>query len=343
MDIEFHYYMTYLVAAKAGFGADDASKLAYSSQYVDDNDIIFEINKGKASVFGNYISQTMNILKPKPKLFRIYPVFHFIPGDPRNKTAWRKDGKMHWLNTTPNSKNANDIVDRAFASGDLYRVGIACHGYADTWAHQNFVGYYESFNSMENPLGKITPDIGHADAQHNPDWPALVWQDGRMLTERIDNKERFLEAAENLFIKLSKLVDSGISKTALNERKAELISDLSVAIGGRDQTNEHKDERILRYKELSENRSYGDKGVEEYDPDKWFDDCINEDVRGIRDRSDVFLTRWDPLTDVYTWKDARRYKISDWYCFQMAVKNHQEETLEILNKTNLKGLELPEL
>jgi hypothetical protein len=40
MDVEFHYYMTYLVAAKAGFGSDDAFKIAYTSQYVDDNEMI---------------------------------------------------------------------------------------------------------------------------------------------------------------------------------------------------------------------------------------------------------------------------------------------------------------
>ena len=37
MDIEFHYYMTFLIAGKAGFGKDDTATIAYSSQYVDDN------------------------------------------------------------------------------------------------------------------------------------------------------------------------------------------------------------------------------------------------------------------------------------------------------------------
>jgi hypothetical protein len=37
MDIEFHYYMTYITALRAGFRVDDAYTIAYSSQY-DDND-----------------------------------------------------------------------------------------------------------------------------------------------------------------------------------------------------------------------------------------------------------------------------------------------------------------
>ncbi|MDP6564329.1 MAG: ATP-binding protein, partial [Alphaproteobacteria bacterium] len=113
MDIEFHYYMTYLIAAKAGLGAAEAGLLAHASQYIDDNDLRFEIDKGQGSAYRNYISQTMNILKPKASLLRIYPIFHFIPGDPQSQSAWRKDGKMHWLNTTPNSDNANRVMDAA--------------------------------------------------------------------------------------------------------------------------------------------------------------------------------------------------------------------------------------
>ncbi|MDJ1305768.1 MAG: hypothetical protein MRQ09_06025 [Candidatus Midichloria sp.] len=37
MDTEFHYYVTYLIARKAGFATSDAYKIAYASQYVDDN------------------------------------------------------------------------------------------------------------------------------------------------------------------------------------------------------------------------------------------------------------------------------------------------------------------
>jgi len=38
---------------KRGFGADDTLTIASSSQYVDDNDIIYEINKNKAPFFRN--------------------------------------------------------------------------------------------------------------------------------------------------------------------------------------------------------------------------------------------------------------------------------------------------
>lgn len=73
------------------------------------------------------------------------------------------------------------------------------------------------------------------------------------------------------------------------------------------------------------------------------DQAVNENVRGLRDRSDFSLARWDPLTDIYTWKNPDKYTDTHWYRFQEAVKQHQTDTLSILMETNLKGLELPEL
>lgn len=342
MDREFHYYMMYLVATKAGLDADNAFIIAYSSQYVDDNDLKFEIDKGYASAYRNYISQTMNILKPKEKLFRIYPLFHFIPGDPHSKTAYRKDGKMHWLNTTPNSKNANTIIDEAIQSGNFYRIGIACHSYADTWAHQNFVGYYDEFNAMKSPLANVTPNIGHADAQHNPDWLALVWRDMRLKDERRDNRKLFTDAAKHLFKKLIQFTDPKISKAMITKKTKQLIEALGKAIGERDQTNGQCNERIARYRELSEMADFGDRKLEVYDEDKWIEEAIKEKVRGLRDRSDITLARWDPLQDVYSWANKRNYKQSHWYCFQEAVKAHQNSAWDILSQSNLKGLELPQ-
>lgn len=185
MDIEFHYYITYLVAARAGYTPQQASVIAYASQYVDDNDIIHEINVGLDSYYSNYISQTMNIFKPKRKLLRIYPLFHFIPGEPMAESARRKDGKLHYLNTTPNSMNAQAVLQAALNTGDLYRLGIAVHAYVDTWAHENFVGYFDEMNALKGLLEKANVElIGHAAAKHDPDRIGVVWHDCRLVSER---------------------------------------------------------------------------------------------------------------------------------------------------------------
>jgi len=343
MDIEFHYYMTYLIAAHAGLGPDEAGVVAYASQYVDDNDMVCEVNKGKGTAYRNYISQTMNILKPKDRLFRIYPLFHFVPGDPQAKTAWRKDGKMHWLTTTPNSKNANEIMDTALRSRSLYRIGIAAHTYVDTWAHQNFIGYYDEFNSMQTALGAIAPNIGHADAGHNPDEPALVWCDPRLLEERVDNRARFLVAATHLFEKLALHVDRRRSKVCIAAGKRKLRRDLDRAIGDQDPENKYRAERIARYRELAQSAEYGDREVPIYDADEWFEAAENENVRGIRDRGDSMLQRFDPLRDVYTWKSALQRATTHWYKFQEAVKEHQDDAWGVLSRTNMKGLDLQSL
>ncbi len=343
MDIEFHYYMTFLIAGKAGFGEKDTSIIAHSSQYVDDNDIIYEVHKDRTQYYKNYISQTMNILKPKSKLFRIYPLFHFIPGEPFEKSAFRKDGAMHWLNTTPNSENANYVIDSNLKSINVYRIGIATHSYVDTWAHQNFIGYYNEFNSMSGVLQKLTSNIGHADARHNPDWPALVWTDKRLLRKnaRIDNKERFMESAGNLFEKYRLFIDKTCSAQALNSDRIQLIKGLRSAIGEVDQSNSNKKVRIKRYKELSQ-RLLGYE-IPEYDEYAWLEEAVNEKVRGLRDKSDSFLTRWDPLTDIYTWRKPKERKESNWYKFQEAVKTNQDTTWDLLDKKVFSKLDLKEL
>jgi hypothetical protein len=345
MDIEFHYYMTYLIAVKAGLEPEEALTVATASQYVDDNDRLIEIDRGLPSAYRNYISQTLNILYPTAKLFRIYPLFHFIPGDPLCPSAGRKDGKLHWLNTTPDSANARLIFDAALATGDAYRIGIACHAYADTWAHQNFVGYSDAFNAMSGPVSRWIPNIGHADAQYKPDWPALVWRDERLLgpNQIRDNRLLFLDAAGALYARLMARGGRRPRKAALAKGAAELRADLSDVIGDRDPRNTRQAERIERFLALSVKRGYGGRELVRYDANAWASAAIREEVRGLRDRSDYPLAHWDPLKDAYRWADPERSREADWYRFQEAVKAHQSDAWAILGQRNFKGLELPDL
>lgn len=43
MDTEFHYWVTGIIAREAGFSEREASIIAYSSEYVDENDICYSI------------------------------------------------------------------------------------------------------------------------------------------------------------------------------------------------------------------------------------------------------------------------------------------------------------
>ena len=319
MDIEFHYYVTFIAALKAGFKAQDAYVISYACQHTDDNMETYLIGKGTGDEYCNYISQTNNILKPQKDLMRIYPVFHFLPGsieEIEGCTARRKDGKFHILNTIPDNGNARTVFDAALQTRDPYRIGIAAHVYADTFAHQNFVGYYESVNSMTEPLDKIIPNVGHAEAQHRPDLPGLIWEDVRLIRKisMIDNKERFLQAAEALFAKFRMYVDPGCPEQTVALDKSSLRSELDKAIGDPDKNNENRGQRIARYKEII------GSAFREYEEDRWFNDAV------IREWLLPFIK---PLAK-YEWK--ANYKNGDWFKFQEAVKAHQWFTMDnILN------------
>lgn len=339
MDIEFHYYMTYLTATRAGFAPSQAETIAYSSQYVDENSQVLHIDRGKATAYHNYITQTLNILKPRHELMRIYPIFHFIPGDPLAPTAQRKDGRQHPLNTTPNSENANLIFDDALRSRNLYRIGIAAHSYVDTWAHQNFVGYYDSFNAMNGLLNKALPNIGHADAKHNPDWPALVWLDERLIEayEVVNNSRRFMEATRHLFYKLRRYITPTCSEATIGEEFQTLHRDLLTAIGQSDGSNLYRSERIQRYCDLSHHDAYGGTPLPRFDERRWFDQAIHHTVRGVSDEKAI-LAKLDPLRDEYSWKG--NYQQSHWYQFQQAAKEQQTKAWSILQERVFHGMGL---
>jgi hypothetical protein len=335
MNKEFHFYITYILSKNAGFDEDSSYVIAYSSQYVDDNTKQFIINKNKNDEYKNHISQTKDILKPKKKLMRIYPCFHFIPGDYKDDTARRRDGKFHILNTTPNSKNANILLDKALSSGNLYRIGIATHSFADTWTHQNFVGYFDYFNGMGKLLEKLTPNIGHADARFRPDIPALIWEDDRLISNngKINNKKRHLEAAEKIFKKFKTHLNKSANKKIIEEEWNILQNDLDNAIGITFQGKDKKaNKRIDSYKQLLKN-------FNNYDKKKWFNQAIKKTtvLHGMQIGDPINSNK---INFNMCYK-KEGFENSDWLKFQEAVKKHQEEA-EVLYEEIFQQLEIEE-
>lgn len=60
MNIEFHYYITYILARQAEFDPEDAYKIAYSSQYTDDNNFHYYVNYDDGGHYLNEITQTLD-------------------------------------------------------------------------------------------------------------------------------------------------------------------------------------------------------------------------------------------------------------------------------------------
>ncbi len=328
MDIEFHYWITGLIATRAGFDEDEAKTIAYASEYVDENDISIEVKDRRGpGHYSNFISQTMNILKPKNQLMRIYPIFHFIPGEPDAPTARRRDGKMHLLNTTPNNENANELLDAAFkstADTRLYRIGIATHAYVDTWAHQNFVGWYDYFNNIGLD---IKPDIGHADGEHHPDWVGHNWEDIRLVNSEVSNRSRFTSAAEALFFKYCDYLKNQGREDKSSEWSAfetELIT-----LQGRTYSGsrcQYENERLKSYKNRLPTWA-------NFDEMHWFDAAIDTKVRGLPDSHDGLKSKLTIFKDEFYWKDGINKETTDWFRFQEAVKEHERHAIKILTPT----------
>ncbi|MCD6261998.1 MAG: hypothetical protein J7J52_03125 [Deltaproteobacteria bacterium] len=309
MNIEFHYNITYILARKAGFDPEDAYILAYSSQYVDDNDCHYYVNFKKGEPYISWVSQTMDITKPSPKRQKIYPLFHFIPGDPDSPTAQRKDGKTHPFNTTPDSENVRRILNRALETNNFYRIGVAVHAYADTWAHQNFLGIKDDFNAMPGLVETLLPNIGHADARHEPDLINNRWKDERLIEdlEIINNNDRFIQAAEKIFMTLLEHKNGSEAEAASKwEGLRPMLLDSmdeSYLLGADDRARKHAYLKI-----------YPD--MPEYDKKAWRHAAVEKRDFEI----DIF--------DRY-WAKEGFYE-SHWYRFQEAVKAHRRDSLDIL-------------
>lgn len=371
MDLEFHYYITYLIAVKAGFKKSAAETLAYASQYIDDNDYIFDISPETPAHYQNYISQTKDIIQPRKKLFRIYPIFHFIPGNPLQKSARRKDGKLHYLNTIPANQNANRILAEALNSHNIYQIGLAIHSFADTYAHQNFVGYYDTFNSLKGILKRSPAKIGHASATHKPDIPNLIWQDKRLcnLLATRNNKALFLQAAASIFVKLKRYNQPEVSNLEVESETKELIADLTSAIG--ETTTEYnffkntlsnllkkgsRQQRINNYRALALKEKYGGQELAEYDSNKWLKQILEDTFQfklfkllkkfpllglGIEIITDKIKEIFSfDLSLNYKWKDKLTYQKSHWYKFQQAVKEVQARSEKIIGKSVFSKMDL---
>jgi len=208
MNREFHYYVIWYLAAKAGFPFDDCSTIAIASQMVDDARLSWRIESAAGQeymteVTQNYIFWDKNIAK------NVYLPFHFLPGDPSVSAAMRTDGQTHPLVVSADSENARMLLIEALKTENLYRIGIALHMYADTWAHQNFTGTQDALNAMNSNTSRTSmphaagmlPPIGHLHAGTTPDIPHACWKDTRLKAKygTIANRTRFLEAARMIY------------------------------------------------------------------------------------------------------------------------------------------------
>jgi len=306
MEKDFHYFITYSIAKLTGYDAADI--IAYSSQFVDDNNEgQFTIDQEEASFpekipanGGYYYPIMTQSLSPRSLdtyvQKYVYMPFHFLPGD--NNIEIKK--KKNPLSTTPNSQNAKALLKAALESSNPYQIGIALHTFADTWSHQNFTGLQESWNAVYpwyNVFKSIVPNIGHAEAGHSPDVISEDWIDYR-IDKKVNNRERTLEATKEMYKALRENSGKGPDWSRIEKDYEKII----VTFG--------YDERIEKVAELLQNKRSG--SIPNYSKDDWIDAALNKTGAGIT-MSAGFMT-------------------TDWYKFHQAAKSHFAVVMNLIKE-----------
>jgi hypothetical protein len=190
MQKDVHFYLTYALARRAGISAEDAERIAWADQFVDEC---------VGAVHGIHTRPDGAIcLEPQVQLTALIP-FHFVPGDAPERP---------WV-VTMDSTRAKGLVEEAgpvfrdgqkapkYLRGDAFQVGIALHAYQDSFSHHGFSGWRENYNSCFPWYAPAAarPNVGHAELGPIPDVVRYVWTDPRNGMV-IDNYTRAMAAAQ---------------------------------------------------------------------------------------------------------------------------------------------------
>jgi prophage maintenance system killer protein len=186
---------------------------------VDDNVPTPERRSEGYRASGHKVYQNLADVTENPE---VWIPFHFLPGLEGNtqseKLICRKNSR---LAKKMMQALSDDIYNDSTA---FFRLGIALHVYADTWAHQEFSGIAADSNivndlrpvfpnakymkkdtlasDIESDVTKVLP-LGHATAVHYPDMPYVDWCCTPLYPEGRRNWLEFLEAAQEIYKVLS--------------------------------------------------------------------------------------------------------------------------------------------
>jgi hypothetical protein len=240
---------------------------------------------------------------------------------------------MHVLNTTPDNEIANTLLDEAFRAPEdmrLYRIGIAAHAFADTWAHQNFIGWHDFFNNIGLDF-KF--NIGHADAEYHPDMVAHRWEDSRLREQCVCNNIRFFDAAGRLYEKFRYFTTNVLQRSVPNSWN-ELFAFFSKATNPScsGPFNHNRTSRNIMYQAQA-------PWLGEYDEREWLNEAIVTKVHGLPDeKPGALFTMFD---DESFWREDVSMEDTHWFRFQESIKVHQKRAIELIQpKFDVMGIKL---
>jgi len=154
MQIDMHYYGTYVLARAAGINETAAAVIATSSQFVDDSvetiqECIFKDGSRLRQVVTAHHTLSMENISKDDQRY-VWVPFHFLPGGGES----RGDHFKKRLICRRNSLIARQMFDNAIAcSGKEFGVeliGITAHVFADTFSHCGFSGISSEYNEIKN-------------------------------------------------------------------------------------------------------------------------------------------------------------------------------------------------
>jgi hypothetical protein len=204
MNIDFHYYATYVAARLAGYKKKEAETIAYAAQYVDDS--TEELLKDAKDNY--YIKD----FKPIPtcqskgelikynvdwsgsnlqKIQNVWIPFHFLPGnynrsdtlmykgpksDKGSLTKWTftKESENHFmLLCRPNSLLVKEMIKDLVENhqDDIHFIGLRLHVLADTWAHEYYAGIPAWYM---NNAGEVVTEIEQTGNRTQVKW-RRIW------------------------------------------------------------------------------------------------------------------------------------------------------------------------
>ncbi len=212
MNINFHYFAVKTIAQFAGLTEPVAQTVAAYSQLVDDYDIYASINLKDVPEYARHLAEKngsgwkfypvttgfnsfidMSRLMKEINQRLITIPFHFIPR--QALSTYNANTERQYYRTVPTLLHDGTLMAsmleqaRLKPSGTerIILIGMLIHTFADTYAHQQFSGFWGWENHSEvtkvenvftgknitseykNPIYHSAPSIGHTNVYHAPD------------------------------------------------------------------------------------------------------------------------------------------------------------------------------
>jgi hypothetical protein len=245
MDKDFHFGTIYVLSRWSGFSSYNSLVIASASQFVDDNTDM--VSMGRRASGHELLENMINVKENN----NIWIPFHFLPGlDTTNPLICKKNSDLaqKMMNDLPEVK-VNDSVS-------IFRLGIALHVYADTWAHQEFSGNLSPCNNVSNifpPLKQIEGvgdnvnpiPVGHMEAYHYPDRPYLNWECTPQFPDGRNNWEEFIDASRKIYNFLTKIHSETNSISELTSEQENILLETFQSI--KDENIEYRTSEWVNY------------------------------------------------------------------------------------------------